>query len=159
MFQYPHRIVGGFKFYPAIHALPDLWFQYPHRIVGGFKNDGVAPVSPSVVFQYPHRIVGGFKASCGDSQKRVIAFQYPHRIVGGFKSTGSADCSRTNYVSVSSSDRRGVQVEFLLCLAWDDNCFSILIGSSGGSRLLAALGTPVRSSFSILIGSSGGSRT
>ena len=110
-------------------------FQYPHRIVGGLKNgktlgirsETCVSVSSSdrrgvqvekmfnkkfgeFEFQYPHRIVGGFKFACaGIFDTRLISFQYPHRIVGGFKSAEQAKHWRLGDVSVSSSDRRGVQ--------------------------------------------------
>ena len=63
------------------------------------------------LFQYPHRIVGGFKlAMILMSCWLCFAFQYPHRIVGGFKNFHPGRISRDSVVSVSSSDRRGVQV-------------------------------------------------
>ena len=109
-FQYPHRIVGGFK--PAITpTVPDgKVFQYPHRIVGGFKNAVVYTSNGgSICFSI---LIG----SSGGSRKKgtvllplLLVFQYPHRIVGGFKSDNCFPLIVMSFVSVSSSDRRGVQ--------------------------------------------------
>ena len=109
-------------------------------------------------------------------------FQYPHRIVGGFKQCRTISRKRTSSVSVSSSDRRGVQVVIDYARLILSFGFSILIGSSGGSsrqpggarspaRLVSVSSSDRRGvqdrnrrrggcglcSFSILIGSSGGS--
>ena len=112
-FQYPHRIVGGFKL-DSEHEHTSLYvvFQYPHRIVGGFKNVCAATqVRASSMFQYPHRIVGGFKSAVAIGTTKRTLFQYPHRIVGGFKRGPAISDEHQVKVSVSSSDRRGVQVE------------------------------------------------
>ena len=60
-------------------------------------------------------------------------------------------------VSVSSSDRRGVQENRISSLPCWQTGFSILIGSSGGSSSSPSPPPALSGSFSILIGSSGGS--
>ena len=84
-------------------------------------------------------------------------FQYPHRIVGGFKPSISVPRPTWPLVSVSSSDRRGVQAPAYAPATAVMPCFSILIGSSGGSRRQRPEPHPDPGCFSILIGSSGGS--
>ena len=110
------------------------------------------------MFQYPHRIVGGFKVARRAGYACQIKFQYPHRIVGGFKDVSLYEDAGFGVVSVSSSDRRGVQELVASGWIYCSKSFSILIGSSGGSSPPLPLQFQTGRCFSILIGSSGGSR-
>ena len=101
---------------------------------------------------------GGSSLSLSTSAGDCTRFQYPHRIVGGFKVAGCSKRPRHHRVSVSSSDRRGVQVCPQRVQSDTRERFSILIGSSGGSRPMKPIcSRATLLSFSILIGSSGGS--
>ena len=161
-FQYPHRIVGGFK----LHPLPQtdhnfyvsvsssdrrgvqvreekfrlkvkLSFSILIGSSGGSSWVHVDCPTGNALFQYPHRIVGGFKVDRAiDFAPTPTTFQYPHRIVGGFKFDRQTSNGQSCCVSVSSSDRRGVQANIGRFAPSYVSGFSILIGSSGGSRTL-----------------------
>ena len=157
-FQYPHRIVGGFKIGSGNECMSESKFQYPHRIVGGFKfKFSISGLNDVMCFSILIGSSGGSSSNADPFAGCGIVFQYPHRIVGGFK---FASCSKSLKIIG----------------------FSILIGSSGGSRIdtgatltLTCLfqyphrivggfksnaggwTAPTTSGFSILIGSSGGS--
>ena len=108
---------------PFLAHSPSLQFQYPHRIVGGFKFGAHARSVSHPLFQYPHRIVGGFKMTSRRPCKPPVVFQYPHRIVGGFKLTVKKLLISVCVVSVSSSDRRGVQARAKMVHPRDNNAF------------------------------------
>ena len=76
---------------------------------------------------------GGSSTSTTEWTRADLMFQYPHRIVGGFKLDVHVAVSLRPAVSVSSSDRRGVQVRPACANIAAGPSFSILIGSSGGS--------------------------
>ena len=132
-FQYPHRIVGGFKIIPPHMIEPVPEFQYPHRIVGGFKND----VLTGALDQIPSFSI--LIGSSGGSSEH-----------GGITIRAGSSFS----ILIGSSGGSSLLAEIDAC---NDASFSILIGSSGGSSPSADIVAGVNSGFSILIGSSGGS--
>jgi len=68
----------------------------------------------------------------------LFHFQYPHRIVGDFKFRLRAGHLRREHLSVSSSDRGGLQGKTKIPPVSTHDTFSILIGSWGTSRNLLA---------------------
>ena len=208
MFQYPHRIVGGFKLFVLLLPFPAReGFSILIGSSGGSSSSVTLTTRLSWMFQYPHRIVGGFKkahdsnlletsfcfsiliGSSGGSSMVIAwlitcpccfsiligssggssppasghnflptSFQYPHRIVGGFKFVHCGHRSLRPLVSVSSSDRRGVQAYEAVGQAVNQSKFQYPHRIVGGFKKVdLATAKFAKVCFSILIGSSGGS--
>ena len=125
---------GGSRLLAEIAKSASLRFSILIGSSGGSSQLVARIVAVQIMFQYPHRIVGGFKLSS--------CFAWPGMIIVSVSSSdrrGVQGCSPrwvrlSDQVSVSSSDRRGVQGRKFVRRRRFRSSFSILIGSSGGSR-------------------------
>ena len=158
-------------------------FQYPHRIVGGFKTrkpDGLMSQSRVSVSSSDRRGVQVylfrcrplfFEVSVSSSDRRGVQVGLPAPVAdspqisfsiligssGGSSTIGQRVLIAEDEVSVSSSDRRGVQV-LSICRSCGDLSVSVSSSDRRGVQVGDLKDVPQwLPSFSILIGSSGGS--